>query len=272
MWRHSNAAVRGNQRDAQVALLDMPREMCAHFEVGGTLGSFVGQSNSVQTILIQSDGELIRKLVSVLDNQLLAVLETRSVLEFAQMRAETWPRYVRARRALSDTMTNLAPEGKMEFIVKEIVATQVEDFQKQRGVRFGDALTDQAVFTLWTMGKINALVQMVNGGGEPRDRDADLKLNSEYQLCLLWAQFHLDAAVAAIKFKKTVPEDIQGAICDGLRAAVNAYAILKEAMLLRTPIQNEAPLATPLPWDNEDEQLLASSMRDMNANLSDDRH
>jgi len=30
--------------------------------------------------------------------------------------------------------------------------------------------------------------------------------------------------------------------------------------------------AAALPWDEEDERLLASSMRDMNADLSDDRH
>lgn len=254
----------------QVALLDMPREMCTHFEVDSTLGSFVTQTN-IQTVLVQSDGELIQKLVSVLDNQLLAVLETRSVLEFAKTRAEMWPKYVRARRALSDTMTNLAPEGKMESIVKQSVATQIADFQKQRGVRFGNVLTDQIVFTVWTMGKINALVQKVNGAGEPRDKDADLKLNSEYQLCLWWAQFHVDVTVAAIKFKKTVPEDVQGAICDGLRSAVNAYAILKEALSLRTSQVAVYPAAA-LPWDEEDERLLDSSMRDINADFSDDPH
>ncbi len=248
----------------------MPRQMCTRFEVS-TLGSFVGQSSSVQTILIQSDEDLVRKLVSVLDNQLLAVLEARSVQEFAEVRSEIWPRYVRARRALSDTMSNLAPAGKMESVIKEGIARLSADLQKQRGVRFGDVLTEQGVFTLWTMGKINALVEKVNSAGELHDKDADLKVHAEYDLCLLWAQLHLDAIVAAMKFKKAIPDEVQEVICDGLRSAVNAYAILKEALALRvSPIQGPTPAA--LPWDEEDERLLASSMRDMNADLSDDRH
>jgi hypothetical protein len=115
------------------------------------------------------------------------------------------------------------------------------------------------------------LAHNVNAAGEPRDKDADLKLNSEYQVCSLWAQFHLDAMVAAMKFKKTVPCDVQEVICDGLRTAVNAYAILKEALSLRTA-QVEGSPAAALPWDEEDERLLASSMRDINADFSDDPH
>ncbi len=249
-----------------VAFADMPRQVCVPFDVS-TLGSFVGQSSSVQTILIQSDEELIRKLVSMLDNQLLGVLETRSILEFTKARAEIWPKYIRARRALSDTMSNLASESKMEAIAKTSSATLAADLQKQRGVRFVDVLVDQAVFTLWTFGKMGALAKIVNAAGEPLDKDVDQRLNSEYQLCLLWAQFHLDSVVAVMKFKKTVPDDIQQVICDGLRSSVNAFAILKEALSLRTSPVDVQPPAT-LPWDEEDERLLASSMRDINADFS----
>ncbi len=247
----------------------MPRQVCAPFDVG-TLGSFVGQSSSVQTILIQSDEELIPKLFSMLDNQVLAVLESRSVSEFIQKRSELWSNYVRARRALWDTMTNLTSPSSITAAIKISIATLAADLQKQRGVRFNDSLTDQAVFTLWTFEKISVLGETLQSAGEPRDKDADMKLGSEYHLVWFWAQFHMDVVVAAMKFKKTIPDDIQRVICDGLRSAVNAYAILKEAISLRVPV-----VATPaleLPWDEEDERLLASSMRDLNADLSDDSH
>lgn len=251
----------------QAASLDMPSQICPPFDVG-TLGAFFGESDSVQINLVRSDEELIRKLSSVLDNQLLAVLETRSALEFAEIRVKIWPKYIRARRALSDTMSNLASESNMEAISKVYFATLVTDLQKQRGIRFGDALTDQAVFSLWTLSKINALARKVNRAGEPRDKDADLKLNAEYQVCALWGLFHLDAIVAAMKFKKTVLEDVQAVICEGLRTFVNVYAILKDALLLRVS-QAELSTTAVLPWDEEDEQLLASSMKDINADLSD---
>ena len=64
---------------------------------------------------------------------------------------------------------------------------------------------------------------------------ADQKLNAEYQVCSLWAQFHLDSVIAAIKFKKVLGKEIQDVLCDGLRMTVNAYAVMKEALALRVP-------------------------------------
>ncbi|MGA2987001.1 MAG: hypothetical protein ABSG32_24650 [Terriglobia bacterium] len=244
----------------------MPRQVTPPFD-GGTLGAFFGESESVRINLVRSDEELIRKLVSMLDNQLLAVLETRSVAEFGETRAAIWPKYIRARRALADTLSNLASESVMEDISKLCFAMLKTDLQKQKGVRFGDKLADQAIFTVWTLGKINTLAHEVNHAGEPSDRDADLKLNSEYQACSLWAQFHLDAIVAAMKFKKTIPDDVQEVICDGLRTAINVHVILQEALDLRVP-KKELPLFAMLPWDQEDEELLASSMKDINADFS----
>jgi hypothetical protein len=254
----------------EVAILDMPPEVCTPFDVGA-IGSFVGQSSTVQTILVQSDEELVRKLVLMLDNQLLSALETRSAAEFVDARNKVWASYIRARRALSDTMTNLVPESEMDTVVKAAIATVVADVQKQRGVRFGDTLTDQAVFTFWTFEKKKNLAHQIQNAGEPCDKAADLKLNAEFHLYSLWAQFHMDALIAAMKFKRTIPEDIQAVICDGLRANVNAYAILKEALALRVP-QAEISYPAELPWDKEDERLLASSMRDLNADFSDDCH
>lgn len=258
---------RRNQTNMELtSSLDMPRQICPTFEFG-TLSAFFGESEAIQTDLVHSDEELIRKLVSLLDNQLLAVLETRSVLEFVESRRETFPRYVRARRALSDTMSNLASESELEKISRLCSVTLTEDLRKLRP-RLGDKLTDQAVFTLWTLGKVSALAQKVNKAGDPRDKDADLKLNSEYHSCLLWTQFHLDVLAAAMKFKKAVRDDVQGIICDGLRTAVNLYAILKEAFQLRTA-QAEFSPPPALPWDEEDEQLLAASMKDVNADFSE---
>jgi hypothetical protein len=72
-----------------------------------------------------------------------------------------------------------------------------------------------------------------------------------------------------MKFDRPIPEEIREAVCDGLRAAVNAFVIMKEALRLRLPHIEELPLVANLPWDDEDEGLLASSMKDRNANLAD---
>lgn len=258
-----------NQRDMDVALLDMPTGVCAPFEIG-TLGALFESATTFETKLIRSDERLIKELVSVLDKQLLAALEARSVSEFAGIRTKVWPKYIRALRALSDTMSNVTTENEIDVISESAIGELVTDLQKQRGVRFGDKLIDQATFTLWTLGKIRSLGRKIEDAGEAPDKDVDLKLNSEYRLCSLWAQFHLDSVAAAMKFGRPIAKEIQATICDGLRSAVNAYAIMKEALRLRRAHVEPAP-SSALPWDEEDERLLASSMRNINA-FSDSEH
>jgi hypothetical protein len=268
-YRIHALSMRGESKDMQVALRDIPKPVCPHFGISN-VGAFLEQQNCVQTELVRSDEELLRGLASVLETQLLAILEARSTLEFIKARDAAWPKYYKARRAFVDTLSNLAPESTIETIAKECAAGMSEDIQKQRG-RFGDKLTEQAVFSLWTIRKVNELAKAVNNAGEPTDLEADYKLQSEYDLCCMWGTFHLDLVAIAMKFKKTIPDDIQESLCEGLRIIVNSYAILKDAMALRAA-QAEAPLAQVLPWDEEDEKLLALSMKDINADFSSDNH
>jgi hypothetical protein len=246
------------------ALLDMPQLGVAPFVIG-TVGALYEPSMVVETELVRADERLVRELLDMLNKQLLNVLEARSGEEFSNRREQVFPKYVRALRALSDTMSNLIPESDIEALAGEASTSLSSDLEKQRGVVFGNPLADQAVFTLWTLGKIRTLGRKIGAAGNvPTEKEGDdLLLLKEYRGASLWAQFHLDSTFAAMKFKKVLPADIQDVIHDGLRAVVNAYAVMREALSLRTPAE-EVP-AIELPWTDEDELLLASSMRDINA-------
>jgi hypothetical protein len=270
-YRIHALSMRGESKDMQVALRDIPKPVCPHHFGISNVGAFLEQQNCVQTELVRSDEELLRGLASILENQLLAILEARSTLEFVNARNDAWPKYIKARRAFVDTLSNLAPESTIETIARECASGMSEDIQKQRGHRFGDTLTEQAVFSLWTIRKVNELAKAVNNAGDPIDKDADHKLHAEYDLASMWGMLHLDLVAIAMKFKKTIPDDIQAALCEGLRIIVNVYAILKDAMALRAS-QAEAALVSALPWDEEDERLLALSMKDINADFSNNNH
>jgi hypothetical protein len=251
------------------AVLEMPKGVCAPCEIG-TLGAFFEPSSTHESTLISKEVKLIAELVGVLDKQLLAALGARSLPEFSDVRKTVWPKYIRSVRALQDTFSNLIPEGAIERTDEQVITELEADLEKQRGeARFGNALTDQAIFTLWTLGKIRSLAREICASGEvsPEKKQADEELISEYRVHSLWAQFHLDILVAAMKFALPIAEDVRGAIRDGLRASVNAYAIMKEALRLR-PSAELFPV-TDLPWDAEDDRLLASSMRDINAFSAD---
>jgi hypothetical protein len=259
--RVHNLGMRSENDDAVIAILGIPQPGCAPFIVG-TLGSAFEAPQDADSFLTRNDERLIRELITMLEKQILAALDARSASEFSQVRSQVWPKYCRSLRALSDTIRNMAPDHEIDRATKAVMETYSEDLQT-RHVRFGNQLKDQAIFTLWTLGKIRTLGFSLAAPTAPALRGKDLELCNEYRLCSLWTQFHMDIVIQSIKFDRTIPDEIQEVVCEGLRTAVNAYAIMKEAYALRHP-RTEQPPITGLPWDEEDEQLLAASMRDLN--------
>jgi len=54
-------------------------------------------------------------------------------------------------------------------------------------------------------------------------------------------------------------------ITDGLRGAVNAFGLIRQGVSIREPAEESA--LQPYTWDEEDEELMTSSMRDIEAEL-----
>jgi hypothetical protein len=257
----------------EAAILDIPKGVVPPASGIGTLGAFFQPSPSCDSRLVRADERLIQELVAVLERQLIAAVEARSVAEFKAVRESVMPRYVRALRALNETVINLVSAESLESLTDKVSRELANDLEKQRDSRFGDKLTDQALFTLWTIRKIRALGrEIARAGRAPEDKSlSDDKLRHEYRIVSLWAQFHLDVLFAAMKFDRPIFDETKETICEGLRAAVNAFVIMKDALALRHPtIPADAPTLI-LPWDEEDERLLASSMRDINVRPPDNR-
>jgi hypothetical protein len=242
-------------------LVGMPKEICSNFELS-IPGALLGPSSASETKLITSDEKLISKLMSVMDNQLLLSLESSSLEDFRERRRSVFPRYVRALRALSDTVRNLIQDSEIDRIAERAISQVGIDLERLRGTRFEDKLVDQARFTLWTLGKMSLLGRKIAEAGKPKSVRVDYERYLNCQATSVWAQFHMDSIVAAMKFGKSPNREIQMELCDGLRAIVNSYAVMKEALEARQQVQEDLPVS--LPWDDEDEHLLVASMRDLN--------
>ena len=132
------------------AVLEIPK---VPFEIG-SLGAFFEPSPVREIDLVKADERLIADLAAALDKQLLSVIDTRSLAEFSIMRKAAIPRYIRALRALLDTAKNLVTEDQIERISKEVITYLSSDFEKQGPSHFGSKLTEQALFSLWTLEKI----------------------------------------------------------------------------------------------------------------------
>ena len=249
-------------------VLELPKGICAPVEIG-SLGAFYETSPSSDAVLEVREERLISSLFESLNIYVLAIASARTIAEFRNERRKVWSKYVRALRALHDTFVNVMPEAITARLSMQAMANVEKDIQRRGVELFGSTLTDQALFTLFTVGEIRALAREIMNVDVPDDkRQVDIDLAREYHQDSLWAQFHLDALVAAIRFDRHIAEEIRDDICEGLRSAVNAYAIMKDAAALRQP-SIEPIRAADLPWDEEDENLLSSSMRDANVDLSD---
>jgi hypothetical protein len=163
-------------------------------------------------------------------------------------------------------MANLISASELEVLSSAALTRIDADVDGSREALLGDAVADQMKFSMWIITKMRAVAHRIGEAGPPRktdDFDTDLKLNEEFALYSTWAQFHYDCVLAAMKFDRKIAPEVQTLIVDGLRAWVNACALMDQALDLRVP-PLEYP-KHPLPWDEEDEELLASSMRDLDA-------
>lgn len=246
-------------------MLEMPKRVVQPFEAN-TLGALDATASGETIVIRRNDENVLRQLTDSLDKQLLAVLSCRTPQEFADARQRVWENYFRARRALSDTMSVLVPKHLIDTLRLAIMERVVEDLKRSRNVLFGDPVADQVEFSEWIVNKIQCLCYEVLKSGEPRDPDADRRLNEEFYLHAAWGQFHYDCVLGAMKFDRPISEAIQGTIRDGLRAWVNAAAIVEEALCLRLGDSTDRTVQFfDGPWDEEDEELLSSSMKDLDA-------
>jgi hypothetical protein len=207
--------------------------------------------------------EVFESIKKLLDDLLRQALEARTSQEFTSIRQQVLGDYVRSVRALVDLMRMMVPKRVIERLVWESFSELEAQFREHGIDRFGAPVKDQAIFTIWSLGKTSDLIlRIVNAGSVPDSmREADAKLASEFAFCTVWTQFHLDCLTAAIRFDKSIQLEVLDQIQDGLRAAVNAYGLARRGLDLRIP-PTEPQLNRP-EWDDEDQALLASSMHDM---------
>jgi hypothetical protein len=242
-----------------------------------SLPSGVGESNLAQLLelvglpseaehaskhLSGSTDELIRSVVSVIDGLVLFVMEKRTAQDFISARAETFPQYFVAMRALGDLMRILIPKHALERLIAESLSELEADFRDLGAQTFGRDLRDRGIFTVWTLRKINDLAQEVGKlPAPPKGNETAGDIVMKFAAHAIWTRFHIDCLVKSMRSNKPIFPEVVDVIVDGLRAAVNSYAWIRQVVDERTG--GAEPVLSPVQWDEEDEELLADSMRDL---------
>jgi hypothetical protein len=230
--------------------------------------AFVGlPSKSAQKDISGSAVEILLAIKNILDGLLLQAIEKKTAAEFKETREEVFFKYFDAVLSVSNLARVIVPQATIERLTWESFSEAEADLRNQGLSRFGATARDQAFFTVWTLRKINALILRIATAPPLANehKKLDRKLVGEFSFYSAWSQFHLDCLVASIRFDKPINPDILDEICDGLRGAVNAYGLIHQAVDLRERV--EEPALQAYMWDEEDGELLESSMREIEPGL-----
>ncbi len=228
--------------------------------------AFVGlPSKAAARELTASASKVFCGVKEVLDGLLLRAIEKRTQAEFVATRNEVFADYFATVLALSNLAKVIVPPTAIERMMWESFSELEADFRDHGLARFGAAARDQAIFTVWTLRKTQALAYKISTApalaAELKARDE--KLIMEYSFFSAWAQFHFDCLVASMRFDKAIHPEVLEEIRDGLRAAVNAYGLIGQGVDLREPSAD--PPTGPYVWDDEDQELMNSSMCEIEA-------
>jgi hypothetical protein len=214
--------------------------------------------------------EIIKSIGAFLDGLLLRAVAAQTKKEFVAVRTEVFEPYAGALTSLARLVHILVPDPVIEHIISDSFCELESDFREHGSARFGVDAKDQAMFTVWTLRRTSRLIAKVASSGPvpARLKEQDEKLASDFGFFAAWTQFHLDCMLASIRHDEPIQLEVLPEIIDGLRAAVNAYGYARQGLTLRAPA--EEPRLQPCEWDEEDQELLDSSMADMAADALDD--
>ena len=230
--------------------------------------AFVGlPSKTAPKDISENVAEILTGIKDILEGLLLQAIENKTGAEFKTMREQVFFKYFTSVMALSSLAQVVVPQATIQRLTWESFSEIEADLRDQGLTRFGETARDQAIFTVWTLRKINALLLRIAAAPPlaAEHKTLDKKLVSEFSFYSAWSQFHLDCLIASIRFDKPINPDILSEIGDGLRAAVNAYGLIHEAVDIREC--TEEPVLQEYAWDEEDQELMDSSMREIEAEL-----
>lgn len=245
------------------AILEMQKSMA-----NGGLGelpAFVALPKKGTANEISVDAhEVFKKVAVVRDRLIMRAICAQTAIEFESERKKVYADVARSQKALGSLARVMAPQSAIEHLVWVALAEWEGDFIENGARKFGENAKEQAVFTIWTLRRINKLLTRIIESKQPEDKDVaskDRELARSFSNWFSWTLFHFECMTAALRSDLAIPPDVLELVCDGMRGAVNSYGLLRQGLELRVP-SPEIETGTA-EWTEEDEELLASSMADM---------
>ncbi|MGB8535146.1 MAG: hypothetical protein WCD57_01920 [Acidobacteriaceae bacterium] len=199
----------------------------------------------------------IQGVVSLVDDILTTVVDSHKGDEFDRC----FPAYAQLVLAYSAIMRQTISPAVMQRVVWQSLIEE-EELREKGLPAFGEAVTEQAIFTVWSMRKIGDVIEQIVAAPQLQSGNADdMEFCRKASYHALRARFSLDCLHFAIRHHRALSPDIIERIDDGMRSAVDSYSWIRQGLDLRLPRQES--FEVKLDWDEEDQELLDASMSDV---------
>jgi hypothetical protein len=201
------------------------------------------------------------KAAQAILNQILAdVSGKRTAAEFQKARDEHFPQYTMVMMAIGNVIRVVVPPAVIDRLAWESFSEMEADFRDGGAAAFGKDISDQAIFTVWTLRKIHDLATRIQRSGDAI-QNSDPELLKGFVNNVLYSRFHLDCLKASLRSERAIYPEVLESISEGLRALVNAYAYIRRATDVVRSSANEEPIH--IDFDEEEQELVALSMKDL---------
>ena len=236
--------------------------------IEGVLSFLISRSKDSARSLSPSISDVFNGCVLEVNRILQNIIQTRTREEYRREFQGSFGKYVGLTLAMSHFASAVVPKDAAERLTRESICEMEADFRDDGLAAFGAAVRNQALFTVWTLRKINELLsQIVSVKLEPGKKKEDFESCAKFNVHVFRAQFSLDCLILALKSGQAVYPDILEELTDDLRSMVNAYAWARRGLEARVPTIE--PILNISPMDDEDRGLLEVSMSEA-ATFSDE--
>jgi hypothetical protein len=210
-----------------------------------------------------STDEAVRNIAAILDQLLTTAIETRTAAEFIALRDAAFPTYTGVMVSLATLVQCTVPKAVRESLTAQSLCEQEAEFRDRALSAFGSAIQDQALFTVWTLRKINDLAQRISAAQSLADRSEveDLDAVKMFAFHGLRTRFHLDCLTASMRHDRAIFPEVLSTISDGLRSAVDAYAWIRK--IFDSHHVQEGPILEFIDLDEEDTEFINASGRNL---------
>lgn len=205
--------------------------------------------------LAPSVQEVFKGCRSELKAILLTMLGTRTRVEQRREFTRLFPKYMGLSLAISYFSSAVVPKDVIERLSRESICEIEADFRDKGLAAFGASIRSQALFTIWTLRKVNEIVtQIASSKLDNTKKSEDVSICVQFIANALRAKMSLDCLLMAMNEGIAIYPEVSDEFLDDLRSMVNAYAWARRGLELRVPV-DDTPLDLP-PMDDEDRELL----------------